>query len=153
MWLASYLHRLQNSTRDARDQTDDNDSIHVGGYQAGERPMTQESRTSIQTPPPIDPDLGNVDPNISNRILEPERIFALDQASRQQLVGESTCLAFGDRILQCLNPQSTTPPLPSGHLHVRNPVFARQLHSVTSCKFPERIRANLLARVALRFIS
>lgn len=150
--VASYLHRLQNSTGDARDQIDDDDSIHVGGYHADEPPMSQQSRTSTQTPPPIDPSLGSVDPDITNRILEPERIFALDQASRQQLVGESTCLAFGDRILQCLNPQSTTPPLPPGHQYVRNPVFARQLHSVTGCKFPERIRANLLVRVALRFI-
>lgn len=165
------MHRLQNNNRDAEGpQADHDDTIHVG---TDELSMVQEeSRASSDVAPPVDPNLdpetepdpapgfGNVeadmssrvDSHISNPIHEPERLFALDQASRQQFVGESTCLAFGDRILQCLNPQSTTTPLPAGHQYVRNPIFARQLSSVASCKFPERIRANLLVRVALRFI-
>ncbi|KFA77542.1 hypothetical protein S40288_08693 [Stachybotrys chartarum IBT 40288] len=112
--------------------------------------MAQESRAPSEAPP-VDPDLSNVDPDISNPIHEPERIFQLDQASGQQFIGESTCLAFGDRILQCLNPQSTA-PVPPDNQYVRNPAFARQLINVAGCKFPERIRANLLVRVALRFI-
>lgn len=83
---------------------------------------------------------------------EPRSIFQLDHASQQQFVGESTCLAFGDRILQCLNPRPVVPPMPPDRKYVRDPMFARQLHSVAGCKLPERIRANLLVRVALRFI-
>lgn len=151
------MQRLQNNNRDAEDSEVGQDSIDV----ADEPSMVQESRASSLAAPPIDPDLSNaepadpdmrVEPDISNPIHEPNRIFAFDEASRQQFVGESTCLAFGDRILQCLNPQSTTTPLPAGQQYVRNPVFARQLNSVSSCKLPERIRANLLVRVALRFI-
>lgn len=121
--------------------------------------MAQESRASTQLP--IDPDLSTTEPaepdvrvesDISNPIHEPDRIFTLDEASRQQFVGESTCLAFGDRILQCLNPQFMTTPLHTDRQYVRNPIFARQLSSASSCKLPERIRANLLIRVALRFI-
>ncbi|KAK7418126.1 hypothetical protein QQX98_004101 [Neonectria punicea] len=157
----AYLHRLQNNRDAEGPQADHDDSIHVG---ADEPSMVQESRASSQGAPPVDPDpdpdfglnveadMSRVDPHISNPIHEPDRLFALDQASRQQFVGESTCLAFGDRILQCLNPQPTTTPLPASHQYVHNPVFARQLNSVASCKFPERIRANLLVRVALRFI-
>ncbi|KAH6879538.1 fungal-specific transcription factor domain-containing protein [Thelonectria olida] len=79
-------------------------------------------------------------------------MFQLDQASQQHFVGESTCLAFGDRILQCFNPQSTTPPRVPDHQYVRDPIFARQTASVSGVKLPERIRVNLLIRVALRFI-
>ncbi|KPM46543.1 hypothetical protein AK830_g67 [Neonectria ditissima] len=149
------------------------DSIHVC---ADEPPsMEQESRAASQAAPAVDtepepqpeldpeletrPDLSNaeadtsrVDPHIRNPIHQPERLFALDQASQEQFVGESTCLAFGDRILQCLNPQATTTSPPVDNQYVRDPLFARQLRSVAGCKFPERIRANLLVRVALRFI-
>lgn len=113
--------------------------------------MAQQSRDPSQ-PPPVDPDMVNADSNISNPFREPDRIFQLDQASQQQFVGESTCLAFGDRILQCLNPQPTAAALPQDRDYVSNPVFARQFGTINNCKFPERIRANLLVRVALRFI-
>lgn len=115
----------------------------------------QPSRATSQAPP-IDPDLVSADQDISNPFREPDRIFQIDQASRQHFVGESTCLAFGDRILECLDPQSTriprSPPLAPNRGYVSNPAFARQSMTVDSCKFPERIRANLLVRVALRFI-
>lgn len=114
----------------------------------------QESRARSQALP-IDPDMVNsinVDQDISNPFHQPERIFQLDQAAQQQFVGESTCLAFGDRILQCLNSQASITPLPQDRGYVVNPAFARQLGNVEDCKFPERIRANLLVRVALRFI-
>lgn len=113
--------------------------------------MAQRSRDQSQAPP-IDPEMANADSDISNPFREPDHIFQLDQASQQQFIGESTCLAFGDRILQCLNPQSTTPSFPHDRGYVTDPAFARQSGSVSDCKFPERIRANLLIRVALRFI-
>ncbi|KAL4910880.1 fungal-specific transcription factor domain-containing protein [Aspergillus multicolor] len=89
--------------------------------------------------------------DLSNPIHEPRRLFQLDHTSQPQFVGESTCLAFSDRILQCLNPRSTPTPPPERR-YVRNPAFARQSHNVTGCKLPERIRTYLLVRVALRFI-
>lgn len=143
---------------------DDDSSIHVSVVEPSMAPQSRASSpadTTAAANAPVHPGLGNVerdmgrvDPHISNPIQEPERLFAPDAASpsQHQFVGESTCLAFGDRILQCLNPQSTTTPLSASHQYVRNPVFARQLNGVGSCKFPERIRANLLVRVALRFI-
>lgn len=95
----------------------------------------------------------NVDPNISNPIHEDGRIFTVNRDSQQQFVGESTCAAFGDRVLQCLDPQTvTTMPMHAERQYVHNATFSRQLSSVASCNFPDRIRANLLVRVAIRFI-
>ena len=115
-----------------------------------------ESRAPTQAPHAGQGTVSNhavdADPDISNPIHQPGRIFVMDQGSQQQFVGESTCSAFGDRILQCLDPQSMAAPLPPAQHYVRNSTFARQLTSVGNCKFPERIRANLLVRVALRFI-
>lgn len=100
----------------------------------------------------LDPRLSNVDVNVSNPIYEPGRIFTATHDLQQQFIGESTCSAFGDRILQCLDPQARTTPLPSDSQYVRHASFSRQLSSVTNCKLPDRIRANLLIRVAIRFI-
>ena len=103
-----------------------------------------ESRGPSQ-PPPADPD-------IHNPLHEPQNIFQLDQASQQQFVGESTCTAFGDRLLQCIHPQGTPASMPSGYRYVQNSAFARQLGTPAACKLPDRIRSNLLVRVATRFI-
>lgn len=93
-----------------------------------------------------------MDFDISNPIHEPRRMFHLDDVSQHQYVGESTCLAFGDRILQCLSRQSATTSVTQDLQYTRNPIFARQYSSASGIKLPERIRANLLVRVALRFI-
>ncbi|KAH7322457.1 fungal-specific transcription factor domain-containing protein [Stachybotrys elegans] len=106
--------------------------------------MAEESRAPSQRT--------TVEPDISNPIHEPHHVFVLDQASHQQYVGDSTCVAFGDRVLQCLNPQSVVSQPSPRQYYVHNPAFARQLGSPANCKLPERIRANLLVRVALRFI-
>lgn len=160
--MISYLSQLQNNQNNANntDSSADTGRGLEDSQTAGDSPdvstaepsMAQVSRDQSQAPVAVDPDMANVDPDISNPFREPDRIFQLDQASQQQFVGESTCLAFGDRILQCLNPQSTTASLPPDRGYVTNPAFARQFSSVANCKFPERIRANLLVRVALRFI-
>lgn len=108
-----------------------------------ETPRSLPSRDPSRAPP--------TDCDIINPLHETPHLFQQDQASQQQhFVGESTCMAFSDRILQCLNTQSTTQPL-SEDRHVQNPAFTRRLNS-SACKLPERIRANLLVRVALRFI-
>lgn len=137
----SYLSRLQSGGRDLEYPEESRDSPNVT---LDEPSMAQESRAPSQSAPG--------DQDISNPIHEPRRIFQLDHASQQQFVGESTCLAFGDRILQCLNPRSTTPPLAPELQYVHNATFSRQLGNAADCKLPERIRANLLVRVALRFI-
>lgn len=103
-------------------------------------------------PSGLDEPMSNVDTNISNPIHEPGRIFTSSHDLQQQFIGESTCSAFGDRILQYLDPQAVTTPLPSDSQYVRHASFSRQLSSVTNCKFPDRIRATLLMRVAVRFI-
>ncbi|TPX11308.1 uncharacterized protein E0L32_001126 [Thyridium curvatum] len=139
---ASYLDQLRSGRGDLERGETVRDVAHVNSAEVS---MAPESRAPSQAP--------HIDADIRNPIHEPGRIFQLDQASQQQFVGESTCLAFGDRILRCLNPHSATPtPLHLDQQYVQSPVFARQQHDVTGCKLPERIRANLLVRVALRFI-
>ncbi|KAK7219730.1 hypothetical protein V2G26_007733 [Clonostachys chloroleuca] len=137
----SYLDQLQNSNR----RTSNVEAEPESREASPSRPsMAQDSRATSQGPV--------VDSEISNPYLEPRSLFQLDQALRQQFVGESTCLAFGDRILQCLNPHSTPPSMTSEHQYVRDPAFARQTSGLAGCKLPERIRGMLLIRVALRFI-
>ena len=88
------------------------------------------------------------DQEVINPLHEP---YFLDQASQQQFTGESTCLAFCDRFLQCLRPQST-PSIQVERQYANNPEFSRQIQSSASCKLPDRISATLLVRVALRTI-
>ncbi|RDW93937.1 fungal specific transcription factor domain-containing protein [Aspergillus mulundensis] len=122
---------------------------------SGESPisyLTQLQRNNTDPPSPTigeRPEPAAID--LSNPIHEPQRLFQLDHGAQPQFVGESTCMAFSDRILQCLLPRSTPTPPPERR-YVRNPAFARQSQSVAGCKLPERIRTYLLVRVALRFI-
>ncbi|RKL43114.1 hypothetical protein BFJ72_g4527 [Fusarium proliferatum] len=99
------------------------------------------------------PNLSHIEPGITNPVNEPERVaFVTGQSLSQNFVGESTCQAFGDGILQCLNANRFTIPPPPEYQYVGNPTFARQLSSVSNCQLPDRVRARLLVRVALRFI-
>jgi hypothetical protein len=96
--------------------------------------------------------MSNVDTNVSNRVHPPGRFFASNHDLQQQFIGESTCSAFSDRILQCLDPGAVATPLSTNCQYVRHTTFFRQMSSVACCKFPDRIRATLLVRVAIRFI-
>jgi hypothetical protein len=159
-----YLNELQNGSERGPGELSEqaatiaeNAEINVAaGELPSATPTTAEPSRATSQALPVDPDLGSADQDISNPFREPDRIFQTDQSSRQHFVGESTCLAFGDRILECLDPQGTrlprSPTLPPARGYVSNPAFARQSMSVDGCRFPERIRANLLVRVALRFI-
>jgi len=77
--------------------------------------------------------------------------FQQEQASLQELHGESTCLAFAERFLHCLSAISAS-PVPSDRQYYRSTVFERQTATAASSRLPDRVRAILLVRVALRFI-
>lgn len=89
---------------------------------------------------------------IRNPLHEPESLFQLDQSSKQHFIGESTCTAFGSRMLQCLQLTSVNAIMSPECRYVQHPTFSRQVRELNSCKLPGRIRANLLVRVAIRFI-
>ncbi|KAL2835821.1 fungal-specific transcription factor domain-containing protein [Aspergillus pseudoustus] len=145
----SYLSQLERNR---------NHSASPGGDQPAPNSTREESETAIpqepELPLPLVPRQSPcAEPEINNPIHEPSRLFHLDQRSRQQqFVGESTCLAFSERIIQFLRPRSATPLAPPERRYVRSPAFARQLESAAGCNRPERIRTYLLVRVALRFI-
>ncbi|KAL3466990.1 fungal-specific transcription factor domain-containing protein [Aspergillus heterothallicus] len=141
-----YLRQLQ------RNSDDTASSASNANVEAPEAEIPQGPKPPPPPPPPPDPGLC-AEQEISDPIHEPSRLFHLDQRSRQRrFVGESTCLAFSERILQFLHPRSTTPPPPPERRYESNSAFARQLESVTGCTRPERIRTYLLVRIALRFI-
>jgi proline utilization trans-activator len=71
---------------------------------------------------------------------------------QQQFIGESTCTVFAGRLLQSLQHGGNSTPTVLEQSYVNRPEFARQMGNSRACKFPDRIRANLLVRVALRFI-
>lgn len=153
--VPSYLQQLQQGGGYVNETAiDRDDSTTACPGEPSVVPESQPADHQAATPPSSRPDadMTNVDPNISNPIHEPGRIFTSNQDLQQQFIGESTCSAFGDRILQCLDPSAMTTPLPSDCQYVRNATFCRQMSSIATCKFPDRIRANLLVRVAFRFI-
>ncbi|KAL4951897.1 fungal-specific transcription factor domain-containing protein [Aspergillus filifer] len=136
---ASYLNQLQKNNHN-------NGSTNPSSSNSCQATIEQP----LADAPPVQRE--RLDITISNPLHEPRRLFHLDRTQQPQFIGESTCLAFSDRILQCLDPRSATPPPPPDRRYSRHPTFARQLQGVSGIKLPERIRTYLLVRVALRFI-
>ncbi|EXJ78926.1 hypothetical protein A1O3_08426 [Capronia epimyces CBS 606.96] len=131
----SYLKKLQAISQDEA-QSDGHVAVS----------HTDESQTTValQSRPPSHPP--SADREIANPLKQSRSL------SHQHFVGESTCAVFANRLLQCLQPEGTsTSTLPEQH-YVKRPEFTRQVGNPYSCKFPDRIRATLLVRVALRFI-
>ncbi|KAL4937095.1 fungal-specific transcription factor domain-containing protein [Aspergillus oleicola] len=126
--------------------------MHLSPAANIDTPSPDASQTTLEQPSSGGPPAHREQLDISNPLHEPRRLFHFDRAHQPQFVGESTCLAFSDRILQCLNPRSDMPPPPPDRRYTRDPAFVRQIQGVDGCKLPERIRTYLLVRVALRFI-
>lgn len=78
-------------------------------------------------------------------------LYQQEQVSLQELHGESTCLAFCERFLYCISPTSDS-PIPPDRQYYRSHVFDRSVAATASYKLPDRVRAILLVRVAIRFI-
>jgi proline utilization trans-activator len=155
-WSRSYLYMLQKSSQSNGEEEpqslDEPDNINVVEMAVVEPSTTQTSRATSQGPSGA-PDLSQMDPEINSPIHAPEcASFVMDQSSSHRFVGESTCAAFGDGILQCLNATPLTLSHPLDRQYVNNPTFARQLSSAEKYQFPDRVRAYLLVRIALRFI-
>lgn len=89
------------------------------------------------------------DVEVSNPLFEPRNGFLEDKPSAQPaFIGEAACTAFGDRLLQCVEKKYTaSPAMPN---HFQHPTFRRLLSG--DFQLPDRIHANLVIRVALRFI-
>ncbi|KAL4789698.1 fungal-specific transcription factor domain-containing protein [Aspergillus venezuelensis] len=145
---ARYLSQLQGSYKDNPNESDT--LSHVGS------PATTEQTDAGEPGPGPGPEPtiaeAKEQQEIKNPLHDPRRLFHLDGGYQPQFIGESTCLAFSDRILQCLDPRSATPPPPPDRRYSLHPSFTRQMHTVGGVKLPERIKTYLLVRVALRFI-
>ncbi|EXJ96504.1 hypothetical protein A1O1_01630 [Capronia coronata CBS 617.96] len=131
----SYLKKLQASSREGG-QSDG--QVEVGHVDESHTVAAGQSRPSGQRP--------SADLEIANPLKESRSL------SHQHFVGESTCAVFANRLLQCLQPEGTSTATPPEQHYVKRPEFARQVGTLYGCKFPDRIRATLLVRVALRFI-
>lgn len=108
-------------------------------------PTPQEpEREQITMVPPIDPD-------VANPLLEiPDGLFAGQQSTQPVYVGEASCTAFGDRLLQCVNKKYSTISCNTMPDHVTHPAFNRLLSK--DFQLPNRIQAHLLVRRAQTFI-
>lgn len=107
-------------------------------------PASCQSRNSLTSDPWARRDSGNGIQYHSKSVFE-------GRVSQQQHVGESTCAAFSDRLLQCLQPLGGT-TVSTEYRYVQHPALARQCGSLDTCQFPDKMAATLLVRVALRFI-
>lgn len=84
-------------------------------------------------------------------VIDEPNQFHQEQNSFPQMHGESTCSAFCEKFLKCLSSESAS-PVPTERQYYRDSRLHRQMTSTSECKLPDRVRAILLIRVALRFI-
>lgn len=91
-----------------------------------------------------------MDVEISNPLIEDRTYFVRDYASSQvAYIGEASCTSFGSRLYQYLDQGTSLAPIPRARLVSDKTLFQ---HIFTEYELPERARAHLLIRVAIRLV-
>ncbi|KAE8552702.1 hypothetical protein EYB25_004081 [Talaromyces marneffei] len=95
---------------------------------------------------------GNVDVDLKNPLIEDKAWFVTDSASWQPIyIGEAACTAFGTRLRQFMNGNEPVAPL-SRSKYSKHKDFLRMAAPAPRFEWPNRAYANLLLKVALRFL-
>ena len=90
------------------------------------------------------------DIDVSNPILETPNGFLGARSSSQPIfIGEASCVAFGDTLLQCVDKDADQPSWPPP-TYFQHDIFNRLLRA--NVTLPDRIQSRLLVEVAIRFI-
>ncbi|KIW85542.1 hypothetical protein Z517_00934 [Fonsecaea pedrosoi CBS 271.37] len=103
----------------------------------------QEQQQELESP-------GNADVVISNPLVEDRAWFVHDSTSSQAAyVGEASCTAFGTRLYQYLDRNTSPSPIPRARL-VGDEVLSQNIF--TEYALPPRAHAVFLIRVAIRLV-
>ncbi|KFA48099.1 hypothetical protein S40293_08354 [Stachybotrys chartarum IBT 40293] len=98
------------------------------------------------------PPLSTEETNMLNPLFDGKTDDHMNQRSREpEFIGEASCAAFSNRLLQCLDDENT--PSTAGFPNYYRFDTRRQLEQIyDDHEFPERMQAKLLLNVARRFI-
>lgn len=101
---------------------------------------------------PSSGDATQADGDVQNPLFEtPVRPAQSNTHAKQTtFAGEAACTAFGNQLLFCLGGEDVRPSSTRDREYVKDDRFNRL--SKSDYQLPDRIQANLLVRVALRFI-
>lgn len=146
-----YIKKLEGEVRDLRAQ-----------QQQQQQLLSAPSETSIYEAPPsvivavANNDQGQnspaqfTDTDVSNPLLEsPTGFVAAGPLSPPVYIGETSCVAFGDTLLQCVD-KDTDLALWPRPTYFQHDLFNRLVRS--DIVLPDRIQSRLLVEVAVRFI-
>jgi hypothetical protein len=128
------------------------------GKDISEEDIARQSSQAQYTPETLEENddyperIGNVDVDLKNPLIEDKAWFVTDSASWQPIyIGEAACTAFGTRLRQFLNGNEPVAPL-SRSKYSKHKAFLRMAAPAPRFEWPNRAYANLLLKVALRFL-
>lgn len=92
-----------------------------------------------------------VEHDVPNPLLEvQDGLFAGQDSAQPVFIGEASCTAFGDRLLQCVDTSYSSVTCNTISDHITHPAFKRLASK--EFQLPNRIQATLLVRRAHSFI-
>ncbi|KGO54610.1 Major facilitator superfamily domain, general substrate transporter [Penicillium expansum] len=114
------------------------------------RASSELDETSCLTQDPVQPSAQSPDIDVSNPLLESPTGFVAARSSSQPIfIGEASCVAFGDTLLQCVDKDADLSSWASP-TYFQHDIFHRLMRP--EVVLPDRIQARLLVEVAIRFI-
>jgi proline utilization trans-activator len=136
-----YIKKLEGEVRDLRAQ-----QLRLGAASPSETTYEAPSVTNDQDQNPAQ----FTDADVSNPLLEsPTGFVAAGSLSPPVYIGETSCVAFGDTLLQCVD-KDTDLALWPPPTYFQHEIFNRLVRS--DIILPDRIQSRLLVGVAVRFI-
>lgn len=89
------------------------------------------------------------DPGVSNPLFDMDSTAHTNAHSAESFLGEASCSAFGEKLLQCVD-KNYNPPATSSLSYFKHRIFNRKLSN--DYELPDRIQAKLLIQIASKFV-
>ncbi|CAI7653159.1 unnamed protein product [Penicillium viridicatum] len=114
------------------------------------RASSELHETNCLTQDPVQPSTRSPDIDVSNPLLESPTGFVAARSSSQPIfIGEASCVAFGETLLQCVDKDADLSSWASP-TYFQHDIIHRLMRP--EVVLPDRIQARLLVEVAIRFI-
>ncbi|KAF4762976.1 hypothetical protein HAV15_001418 [Penicillium sp. str.  len=114
------------------------------------RASSELDEASCLTQDPVETSTQSPDIDVSNPLLESPTGFVAARSSSQPIfIGEASCVAFGDTLLQCVDKDADLSSWASP-TYFQHDILHRLMRP--EVVLPDRIQARLLVEVAIRFI-
>ncbi|KAJ5740675.1 hypothetical protein N7493_000547 [Penicillium malachiteum] len=119
-------------------------------YRRREIDLLPENDTNTNSNDQDQPATHFLDTDVSNPLLEtPNGFLAARSSSQPVFIGEASCVAFGDTLLQCVDKDADQPSWPPP-TYFQHDIFNRLVRPDVT--LPDRIHSRLLVEIAIRFI-